>query len=63
MVKNDISRNRTKPIDTKYHLVRQLLVEEEFRIQYCPTPKMLVSFLTKLLQRQFIKTFRAAIGL
>lgn len=63
MAQNDASSSRTKHIDIRYHLVRDLLQKKKFSITYCPTQNMIADALTKPLQRVAFEKFRNALGL
>ena len=51
MAKNDASGNRTKHIDIKYHIVRDLVADQSISLRYCPTEEMTADILTKPLGR------------
>lgn len=63
MAKNDISGNRTKHIDIKYHLVRDLLRENHFALKYCASAEMTADIFTKPLDKTLYERFRAKMGL
>jgi len=63
MAKNDISGNRTKHIDIKHHMVRELLNDNQFELRYCPTAEMAADILTKPLQRVLLEKHSIGIGM
>lgn len=63
MAKNDASSSRTKHIDIKYHLVRDMLQEKKFILQYCPTTEMVADPLTKPVERVLFEKHRSSMGI
>lgn len=63
MAKNDASGNRTKHIDIKYHLVRDLLNEGKFKLSYCPSNDMVADILTKPLAKVLFQKHYSSLGL
>lgn len=62
MAKNDSSGSRTKHIDIRYHLIRELLSQRKFSLAFCPTAEMAADILTKPLSRVLFERFRAHLG-
>ena len=44
-------RSKTKHIDIKYHYVREKVLDNTIKLNYCPTNEMLVDMLTKGLSK------------
>lgn len=63
MAKNDLSGNRTKHIDIRYHLVRDLLARRKLEVTYCPSEQMIADGLTKPLDRNLFQSFCHGLGL
>ena len=62
MARNDASSTRTKNIDVKYHIVRDLLGKKLLRLSYCPTALMTADVLTKSLRRVLFERHRDEMG-
>ena len=62
MARNDASSTRTKQIDVKYHIVRDLLGKKLFRLSYYPTALMTADVLTKPLRRVLFERHRDEMG-
>lgn len=58
MVKSKEFRNQTKHIDTKYHIVNDLVEKEVIDLRYCPTEEMIADMLTKHLQSVKLRKHR-----
>jgi len=59
MVNNGNDKGRTKHIDIRYHFIRQLLLEKQIIINYLDTHHMRADMLTKALQKNKFREFRA----
>lgn len=62
MAKNEVSWNRTKQIDSKYHLVLDLVENKELNLKISPISKMPADMFTKPIQKhvfdRFVETIR-----
>ena len=63
MAKNDMSSTRTKHIDIKYHLVRDMVHEKRIALEYVPTTEMVADVLTKPLDRVLFERHIRSMGI
>ena len=63
MSKNPVKHTRTKHIDIKYHFIREKLLNNEFKVQYCPTNEMIADIMTKPLGTQLFEKFRGMMNM
>lgn len=63
LAKNNRDHPKTKHIDIKYHFVRDLIVNEEISVKYCPTSEMLADAFTKSLPAERFIKLRNEMGL
>lgn len=61
MIQSERSSSRTKHIDVKYHLLRDLREQGIINVKYCPTDKMTADMMTKPLPRDTLRTFAGVI--
>jgi hypothetical protein len=59
MVNNGNDHGRTKHIDIRYHYIRQMLLEKQVIMDYLDTNHMRADILTKALQSNQFRNFRA----
>ena len=56
MVKNPQYHGRAKPIDIKFHYIREQVEKKAIQLEYCESKNMVADMLTKtLLSSQFVK--------
>jgi hypothetical protein len=60
--KNHVQHSRTKHIDIRYHLLRDLVESEVVSLSFIPTENQLPDILTKPLDGSRFESFRKAIG-
>lgn len=63
MGRNEANGNRTKHIDIKYLLVRELLKESKIVLEYCANTDMIADIFTELLTRVVFQTLRTKLAL
>lgn len=63
MARNNASENRTKHIDIRYYLVRDMVEVKKIEISYCLTNKMVADIFTKPLAGVLFKQFQTTLGL
>ena len=63
LVKNPVSHNRSKHIDTKYHFIREQVKEKIVELVYCPTEDQLADIFTKPLKTEVFITLRRKLGM
>lgn len=63
LAKNPKDHPRTKHIDIKYHYVRELIIDNQVELQYCPTSDMLADIFTKGLSTDRFTRLRMMLGL
>lgn len=62
MAKNDASGTRTKHIDIKYHLVRDLVSKKKINLKFCPSTEMNADMFPKPVSTQQFTKFKTSIG-
>ena len=63
IAKNPESHGRTKHIDIKYHFLREKVMNDVIKLEYCPTNDMIADMLTKGLGREKFERFRDLAGI
>ena len=63
LAKNPRFHDRTKHINTKYHLIRHHVKAKTVRLRHCSTNEQIVDIFTKALGRETFKRFRTMLGL
>ncbi|CAM8904112.1 unnamed protein product [Rhodiola kirilowii] len=61
--KDPVQHSRTKHIDIRHHLIRELVEDKLISLFHMPTEKQLVDILTKPLDAERFETLRSALGL
>ena len=61
--KNPVVHDRSKHIDTKYHVIRQHQELGDIKIEYCCTEDMIADIFTKPLARIKFEKHKASLGL
>jgi hypothetical protein len=62
LAKNPILHDRSKHIDTKYHYIRDCIVEGRIKVEYVDTARQLGDILTKSLGRLRLQELRRKVG-
>jgi hypothetical protein len=62
LAKNPILHDRSKHIDTKYHYIRDCIVEGRIKVEYVDTAQQLGDILTKSLGRLRLQELRRKVG-
>ena len=63
IAKNSKGHPKTKHIDIKYHFVRDLVMNGEIKLHYCPTSDMLADIFTKGLSSERFEKLRIKLGI
>ena len=63
LAKNPKFHDRTKHINTKYHLIRHLVEAKTIHLTHCPTSEKIVDIFTKALGREKFENFRSLLGM
>ena len=63
LAKNPKFRDRTKHINTKYHLIRHHVEAKTIHLRHCSTNEKIAGIFTKPLGRENLKRFRMMLGL
>jgi hypothetical protein len=61
IAKNDVSNDRSKHIDARYHFVRNLIKTKDISVEWVPTDKQLADIFTKGLAKPKFSFFRSMI--
>ena len=60
--KNSVQYSKTKPIEIRYHFIRNLVERKIVCLEYIPTEYQNADIFTKPLNRSKFETFRQVIG-
>eukprot|EP00253_Pinus_taeda_P021128 PITA_21128 len=63
LAKNPKFHDRTKHINTKYHLIRHHVEAKTIHLHHCSTNEKIADIFTKALGREKLKRFRTMLGL
>jgi hypothetical protein len=63
LCKNPVLHDRSKHIDTRYHLIRDYVEKGELEVEYVRTEEQLADILTKALGRIRFQDLRSKIGM
>ena len=63
LAQNPKDHPKSKHIDIKYHFIRELVINNEIKIEYCPTTDMLADIFTKGLTADKFVKLRNMLGL
>ena len=63
LAKNPKFHDRTKHINTKYHLIRHHVEAKTIHLTHCPTLEQIVDIFTKALDREKFEKFRMQLGM
>jgi hypothetical protein len=63
LAKNPKFHDRTKHINTKYHLIRYHVEAKTIHLRHCSTNEQIVDIFTKALGRENFEKFRMMLGL
>jgi hypothetical protein len=63
LAKNPRFHDRTKHINTKYHLIRYHVEAKTIHLRHCSTNEQIADIFTKALGREKIEKFRMMLGL
>eukprot|EP00253_Pinus_taeda_P004352 PITA_04352 len=63
LAKNPKFHNRTKHINTKYHLIRHHVEAKTIHLHHCSTNEQIADIFTKALKREKLERFRTMLGL
>ena len=63
LAKNPKFHDRTKHINTKYHLIRHHVEAKTIHLRHCSTNEQIVDIFTKALGREKLERFRMMLGL
>jgi hypothetical protein len=58
IAKNPVLNQRAKHIDVKYHFVRECVKDDVFKLEYCPTQRMVADIFTKAVNPETFRRHR-----
>ena len=63
LTKNHKFHDRTKHINTKYHLIRHHVEAKTIHLTHCPTSEQIADIFTKAVGREKFEKFRMQLGM